>query len=104
MEETVAFLLSIWTFVTSVLRAGGLWLWNLRWWQFWLMVAMLSGAWIVYMSRKRRREEARAQERREKTKRYWPTTSLGGFGDVEHLSKLRRATPSQTPPKRRQNH
>jgi len=104
MEETIAFLLSIWTFATGVLRVACVWLWNLRWWQFWLMVAMLTGAWIVYMTRKRRREETRAEQRREKTKRYWPTTPLAGLADIEHLGKMRHAAPSQTPPKRRQKH
>ncbi len=80
MEETVRFLLSIWTFVTGVLRVVCLWLWNLRWWQFWLMMAMLTGAWIVYTTRKRRREEAWLSEeyaeyeayRREVPRRFLP--------------------------------
>lgn len=104
MQETVRFLLSIWAFVTGVLRVACLWLWNLRWWQFWLMMTALTGAWIIHMTRKHRREEARAEQRREKTKRYWPTTPLAGLGDLDRLGKLRPATPSRTPPKPPQKH
>jgi hypothetical protein len=104
MQETVRFLLSVWAFVTGVLQVVCFWLWNLRWWQFWLMMTALTGAWIVHMTRKRRREETRAEQRREKTKRYWPTTPLAGLGDVDHLGKLRPATPSRTHPKPHQKH
>lgn len=104
MEETVAFLLSVWALVTGVLRGVCVWLWNLRWWQFWLLVAALAGAWIVYMAARRRKEEARAQQRREKVKRYWPTSPLAGPAGIERIGDKRRIPPSRKSPDRPERH
>jgi len=104
MEETIGFLLSVWALVTGALRAVCVWLWNLRWWQFWLLVAALAGAWIVYMTSKRRKEEARAQQRREKVKRYWPTSPLAGPSEAEHKRDNGHTPPSQKSSRRPQKH